>query len=34
MRGFPTGWAEVEAERKLWDRTLRDGLNPNETLDE
>jgi hypothetical protein len=30
LRADPTTWAEVEAERKLWDSTLMDGLDPAE----
>jgi hypothetical protein len=30
LRADPVAWAEVEAERKLWDATLLDGLDPNE----
>jgi hypothetical protein len=30
LRADPAAWAEVEAERKLWDRTLMDGLDPSE----
>jgi hypothetical protein len=30
LRADPQAWAEVEAERKLWDATLMDGLDPNE----
>jgi hypothetical protein len=29
-RADPVAWAEVEAERKLWDNTLLDGLDPSE----
>jgi len=27
LRADPAAWAEVEAERKLWDQTLMDGLD-------
>jgi hypothetical protein len=30
LRADPAAWAEVEAERKLWDNTLADGLGPPE----
>jgi hypothetical protein len=30
LRADPVAWAEVEAERKLWDNTLLDGLDPTE----
>jgi hypothetical protein len=30
LRADPEAWAEVEAERKLWDATLMDGLDPKE----
>jgi len=30
LRADATAWAEVEAERKLWDCTLMDGLDPSE----
>jgi hypothetical protein len=30
LRGDPVAWAEVEAERKLWDATQMDGLDPDE----
>jgi hypothetical protein len=30
LRADPKAWAEVEAERKLWEATLMDGLDPNE----
>ena len=30
LRADPAAWAEVEAERKLWDNTLLDGLDPSE----
>ncbi len=30
LRADPVAWAEVEAERKLWDGTLMDGLDPSE----
>jgi hypothetical protein len=30
LRGDPVAWAEIEAERKLWDGTLLDGLDPSE----
>jgi hypothetical protein len=30
LRADPEVWAEVEAERKLWDNTLMDGLDPSE----
>jgi hypothetical protein len=30
LRADPAAWAEVESERKRWDRTLLDGLDPTE----
>src|ERR1700726_3534675 len=30
LRADPEAWAEHEAERKLWDATLMDGLDPKE----
>ncbi|MBI1913681.1 MAG: CopG family transcriptional regulator [Planctomycetes bacterium] len=30
LRADPVAWAEVEAERKLWDNTLMDRLDPSE----
>jgi hypothetical protein len=30
LRADPEAWAEVEAERKLWDATLMDGLDRDE----
>ena len=30
LRDDPQAWAELEAERKLWDATLMDGLDPDE----
>ena len=30
LRADPEAWAEVEAERKLWNATQMDGLDPNE----
>jgi hypothetical protein len=30
LRADPQAWAEMEAERKLWDATLMDGLDPSE----
>lgn len=30
LRADPKAWAEFEAERKLWDATLMDGLDPDE----
>ncbi len=30
LRADPKEWAEVEAERKVWDATLMDGLDPKE----
>jgi len=30
LRADPVAWAEIEAERKLWDCTLTDGLDPAE----
>jgi ribbon-helix-helix CopG family protein len=30
LRADPAAWAEVEAERKLWDNALADGLGPPE----
>ena len=29
-RADPESWAEAEVERKLWDNTLMDGLDPDE----
>ena len=29
LRADPQAWAEVEAERKVWDATLIDGLDPD-----
>jgi hypothetical protein len=34
LRADPKAWAEVEAERKLWDNTLMDGLDPSENWTE
>jgi len=34
MRADPKAWAEEEAERRLWDRTLMDGLDPSERWSE
>lgn len=34
LRADPEAWARVEAERKLWDATLMDGLDPNECWSE
>src|SRR5207237_1212107 len=31
LRADPVAWAEIEKERALWDCTLMDGLDPNET---
>ncbi len=28
LRADPSAWAEIEAERKQWDNTLMDGLEP------
>jgi hypothetical protein len=30
LRANPAAWAEVQAERKVWDATLKDGLDPTE----
>jgi len=30
LRADPKDWAALEAERKLWDATLMDGLEPDE----
>jgi hypothetical protein len=30
LRADPEAWAEVEAERRLWDATLMDGLDSSE----
>jgi len=30
LRAGPVAWAEVEAERKLWERTLLEGLDRSE----
>jgi hypothetical protein len=30
LRADPAAWAEVEAERREWDGTLMDGLDPTE----
>jgi hypothetical protein len=30
LRADAQAWGEVEAERKLWDQTLMDGLDPSE----
>jgi hypothetical protein len=30
LRADPAAWAELEAERKAWDATLLDGLDPAE----
>lgn len=30
LRADPEAWAKLEAERKLWDGTLMDGLDPDE----
>jgi hypothetical protein len=30
LRADPVAWADVEAERRLWDHTLMDGLDPSE----
>ena len=30
LRADPRAWAEEEAERRLWDATLADGLDPTE----
>ena len=30
MRADPSAWAEVESERRLWENTLLDGLDPSE----
>jgi predicted transcriptional regulator len=30
LRADPEAWAEFEAEQKLWDATLMDGLDPDE----
>jgi hypothetical protein len=31
LRADPAAWAEVESERRLWDNTLMDGLDPSES---
>jgi hypothetical protein len=30
LRADPAAWADIEAERNLWDNTLLDGLDPSE----
>jgi len=30
LRADPQAWAKIEAERRLWDNTLMDGLDPSE----
>lgn len=30
LRADPEAWAELESERKVWDATLMDGLDPQE----
>jgi len=30
LRADPAAWAEVESERRLWENTLMDGLDPSE----
>jgi hypothetical protein len=30
LRADPAAWAEIESERRLWENTLRDGLDPSE----
>lgn len=30
LRSDPKAWADYQAEHKLWDATLMDGLDPNE----
>lgn len=30
IRNDPEQWAQVQAERAVWDRTLKDGLEPDE----
>lgn len=30
LRADPDAWAEVESERRLWENTLMDGLDPSE----
>ncbi len=30
LRADPAAWAEMEAERKVWEATLMDGLDPQE----
>jgi hypothetical protein len=34
LRADPQAWAEEEAERKLWENTLMDGLDPTERWNE
>jgi hypothetical protein len=34
LRADPEAWAEFESERKVWDATLMDGLDPNERWSE
>lgn len=34
LRADPAAWAEVEAERRLWEHTLLDGLDPSESWTE
>jgi hypothetical protein len=34
LRADSAAWSEVEAERKLWDNTLMDGLDPSERWNE
>ena len=34
LRADPAAWAEYLAEHKLWDATLMDGLDPDETWTE
>jgi predicted transcriptional regulator len=30
IRSDPEQWAQVQAERAVWDRTLKDGIDPDE----
>lgn len=30
LRADPVAWAEIESERRLWDNTPMDGLDPDE----
>ena len=33
LRADPAAWSEVESERRLWENTLLDGLDPSERWD-